>query len=162
MKQQSDIVAHSVFGEGVVVATRWDGGEAQVKFRSGLCLWLPSRWLKSIAAHKTELDQISSKRLLEAFRMGVVPHQDIDSFTFGRAYEISALEQGLQELKKGQGDVYLIEGSYGSGKTHLLEYTRHLSLKRGLVTVLRIESSGDAITQAKAGLPRIDLQSALY
>ena len=134
MKQQNDIVAHSVFGEGVVVATRWDGGEAQVKFRSGLCLWLPSRWLKSIAAHKTELDQISSKRLLEAFRMGVVPHQDIDSFTFGRAYEISALEQGIQKLKKGQGDVYLIEGSYGSGKTHLLEYTRHLSLKRGLVT----------------------------
>lgn len=134
MKQFNKIVAHPVFGEGTLLAERWDGAEVQVKFRSGLCLWLPTKWLKPISMHAGTLDQISSKRLLEAFRMGVVPHQDIECFTFGRAYEINALEQGLQKLKKGHGEVYLVEGTYGSGKTHLLEYTRHLSLKRGLVT----------------------------
>jgi len=133
-KSFDSIVAHPVFGEGILVAERWDGAEVQVKFRSGLCLWLPARWLKAISINTGTLDQISSKRLLEAFRMGVVPHQDIECFTFGRAYEINAFEEGLQKLKKGQGEVYLVEGSYGSGKTHLLEYVRHLSLKRGLVT----------------------------
>jgi len=128
------IVAHPVFGEGVIKATRWDGGESQVQFRSGLCLWLPSKWLKAITVPAADLDNISSKRLLEAFRLGGVPHQDIEHFTFGRAYEINEVEQSLVALRKGHGGVCLIEGSYGSGKTHLLEYTRHMALKRGFVT----------------------------
>jgi hypothetical protein len=66
--------------------------------------------------------------------LGVVPHQDIEYFTFGRSGEIQTIEKGLKELKNGSGGVYLIEGEYGSGKTHLLEYARHLSLKSGLVT----------------------------
>lgn len=135
MKKKSfDIVAHPIFGEGIIVANRWDGAEARVKFRSGLCLWLPAKWLKPISVPRVKLDQIYSKRVLEAFRLGVVPHQDIENFTFGRAYEISEIEQALKELKQGRGGVYLIEGAYGSGKTHLLEYARHLSLRKGLVT----------------------------
>jgi hypothetical protein len=134
MKNQNSIVAHPIFGEGIIVATRWDEAEAQVKFRSGLCLWLPARWLKKIAAPKAQLDKISSIRLLEAFRLGVVPHQDIEHFTFGRAYEIEELENAYKGLTAGKGGVCLIEGAYGSGKTHLLEYARHLSLKKGLVT----------------------------
>ena len=144
MKKRDGIVAHPVFGEGIVVATRWDGEETQVEFRSGLCLWLPSKWLKSISASKTQLDQIASKRLLEAFRLGVVPHQDIEHFTFGRAYEINEIEQGLNELKDGRGGVYLVEGAYGSGKTHLLEYAHHMSLKKGLVTAYCELSSQEA------------------
>jgi hypothetical protein len=132
--QVKNIVAHPVFGEGIVVATRWDAGESQVKFRSGLCLWLPSKWLRSIKIPATTLDQISSKRLLEAFRLGVVPHQDIEHFTFGRSFEINEIEQSMEKLKSGQGGVCLVEGAYGSGKTHLLEYVRHMSLKKGLVT----------------------------
>jgi hypothetical protein len=132
--QVKKIVAHPVFGEGVVVATRWDAGESQVKFRSGLCLWLPSKWLRPIVIAATTLDRISSKRLLEAFRLGVVPHQDIEHFTFGRAFEINELEQSMDRLKKGLGGVCLVEGTYGSGKTHLLEYARHMFLKKGLVT----------------------------
>jgi hypothetical protein len=128
------IVAHPIFGEGIVVATRWDGAQARVKFRSGLRLWLPAKWLKPILLEHVTLNQISSKRLLEAFRLGVVPHQDIEFFTFGRAYEISEIKQCLTDLKRGRGGVYLIEGVYGSGKTHLLEYTRHLSLKQGFAT----------------------------
>jgi hypothetical protein len=116
MKNQNSIVAHPIFGEGIIVATRWDEAEAQ------------------IAAPKAQLDKISSIRLLEAFRLGVVPHQDIEHFTFGRAYEIEELENAYKGLTAGKGGVCLIEGAYGSGKTHLLEYARHLSLKKGLVT----------------------------
>jgi hypothetical protein len=105
-----------------------------VKFRSGLQLWLPAKWFKPITVKHVELDQISSKRLLEAFRLGIVPHQDIEYFTFGRGYELAELEGGLRRLREGQGDVYLVEGGYGSGKTHLLEYMHHLSVRYGFVT----------------------------
>lgn len=132
--QAKKIVAHPIFGEGIIVATRWDEGESQVRFRSGLCLWLPSKWLRSISVPATDLDQISSKRLLEAFRLGVVPHQDIEHFTFGRAFEIQELEHSMNHLINGNGGACLVEGAYGSGKTHLLEYARHMSLKKGLVT----------------------------
>ncbi len=134
MVNHNSLVAHPVFGEGLITATRWDGAEAQVKFRSGLRLWLPAKWLKPIPLKQVNLDQISSKRLLEAFRLGVVPHQDIEYFTFGRGYEINEIQRCLTDLKNGKGGVYLIEGVYGSGKTHLLEYAHHLSLKDELVT----------------------------
>lgn len=129
-----NIVVHNIFGEGIVLETRWDGIESRVKFRSGLCLWLPTKWLKPLRVEEKELDKISSRRLLEAFRMGVVPHQDIESFTFGRAYEIDLFQKLLDNLKRGLGGVFLIEGEYGSGKTHLAEYLRHLSLKQSLAT----------------------------
>ncbi|KPK63556.1 hypothetical protein AMJ83_06525 [candidate division WOR_3 bacterium SM23_42] len=134
MNKKEDIVAHPVFGEGIVEASRWEGLELRVKFRSGLRLWLPAKWFKPITVKQVKLDQISSKRLLEAFRLGIVPHQDIEYFTFGRSYEVSELEGALKRLKQGKGDVYLVEGSYGSGKTHLLEYVHHLSVRYGFVT----------------------------
>jgi hypothetical protein len=134
MAKQESIVAHPIFGEGVVEASRWDGAELRVRFRSGLQLWLPAKWFRQIPAKQIQLDQISSKRLLEAFRLGIVPHMDIEYFTFGRGFELSELEKGFGDLQRGTGSVFLVEGGYGSGKTHLLEYTRHLSLKRGFVT----------------------------
>ncbi|MCK4941392.1 DUF2791 family P-loop domain-containing protein [candidate division WOR-3 bacterium] len=134
MEKPENIVAHPIFGEGIVEASRWDGAELRVQFRSGLQLWLPAKWFKPITVKHVKLDQISSKRLLEAFRLGIVPHQDIEYFTFGRGFELSELEGGLKRLRKGQGDVYLVEGNYGSGKTHLLEYVHHLSVRYGFVT----------------------------
>lgn len=127
-------VFHNIFGEGIVLETRWDGIEARVKFRSGLCLWLPTKWLKPLKIEDREIDRISSRRLLEALRMGIVPHQDIEYFTFGRNYEIDLFQQSLSRLKRGEGGVFLIEGDYGSGKTHLAEYLRHLALKQGFPT----------------------------
>jgi hypothetical protein len=134
MGNQERVVAHPIFGEGTVIATRWDGVEARVEFRSGLSLWLPARWLRPIQVQRITLDQVCAKRLLEAFRLGVVPHQDVEYFTFGRSYEISEIEKRFGDLTQNHGGVFLIEGGYGSGKTHLLEYTRHLALKRGIAT----------------------------
>lgn len=127
-------VVHNIFGEGIVLETRWNGTESRVKFRNGLCLWLPTKWLKPLQIEEKELDRISSRRLIEAFRLGVVPHQDIESFTFGRAYEIDLFQKALENLKNGIGGVFLIEGEYGSGKSHLAEYLRHLSLKSEVAT----------------------------
>ncbi len=132
--KKDDVVGHPIFGEGIVVATRWDDAEAQVSFRSGLCLWLPVKWLKILTIKSIELDQISAKRLLESFRLGVVPHQDIELFTFGRQLEINEFNNALKLLARGKGTSLVVEGSYGSGKTHLLEYFRHFALRKGMVT----------------------------
>lgn len=131
---KDDVVGHPIFGEGVVVATRWEGAEAQVSFRSGLCIWLPAKWLKVLTIKPVEIDQVAAKRLLEAFRLGVVPHQDIELFTFGRQLEINEFNGKLDALRKGVGDSLVVEGAYGSGKTHLLEYYRHYALRKGFVT----------------------------
>ncbi len=132
--KNSNIVVHNIFGEGVVLDTRWQGIESRVKFRSGLCIWLPTKWLKQLEIEEKELDRISSRRLIEAFRLGVVSHQDIESFTFGRAYEIELFKKALGNLKQNLGGVLLVEGEYGAGKTHLAEYFRQLSLKEGFAT----------------------------
>ncbi len=131
---KTKIVTHPIFGEGIIKNEKWDGQEVQVQFHCGLTLWLPARWLKSINLPNIRSNQISSKRLIEAFRLGIVPHQDVEFFTFCRGYEVNRLQKGLNSLKNGQGSVYIIEGSYGSGKTHLLEYIRHIALKYGYVT----------------------------
>lgn len=130
--KSSDIVGHRIFGEGVVIERRWDDAQARVKFRSGLTLWLPVKWLKPLTVVERELDRVSAKRILEAFRLGIVPHQDVERFTFGRGYEIDEFEQALKRLKGGTGGVTLVEGAYGAGKSHLLEYAWRRALAKGL------------------------------
>lgn len=132
----SDVVGHRIFGEGVVIERRWDDAQARVRFRSGLTLWLPVKWLKPLTVAELELDRISAKRILEAFRLGIVPHQDVEYFTFGRGYEIDEFEQALQALKAGSGGVALIEGAYGAGKSHLLEYVWRRAIKIGLAAAV--------------------------
>ncbi|OPX17459.1 hypothetical protein BXT86_06360 [candidate division WOR-3 bacterium 4484_100] len=89
---KAKIVAHPIFGEGVIKNRKWDGQEVQVEFYCGLTLWLPARWLKTIEIPNIKLNQISSKRLIEAFRLGIVSHQDVEFFTFCRGYEIAQIK----------------------------------------------------------------------
>ncbi len=145
--KSSRVVSHPVFGEGEVLDARWRGSELLVKFQSGLRLWLPTKRVRMIAniddgllskgeARMQVLDRVQACRMAEAFRLGIVPHQDVESFTFGRDREVGMIEEALGRLNGGQGDVYLVEGEYGSGKTHLLEYIHHRALKMGMVTSL--------------------------
>ncbi|MEO0080091.1 MAG: BREX system ATP-binding domain-containing protein [candidate division WOR-3 bacterium] len=141
------LVSHPVFGEGEVVDARAHGTELLVRFQSGLLLWLPLNRLRLISRLDEgllrdarpgiqKIDQIQARRMIEAFRLGIVPHQDVESFTFGREKQVALIEEALAKLARGQGDVFMIEGEYGTGKTHLLEYLHHRALVRGMVTSL--------------------------
>lgn len=141
------MVSHPVFGEGEVLDSRWRGTELLVKFQSGLRLWLPTRRVRLVArfdgvfeepgrSRFHRVDRIQACRMVEAFRLGIVPHQDVEAFTFGRDKEVAAIDAALMGLSQGRGDVYLVEGEYGTGKTHLLEYLHHRALKAGMVTSL--------------------------
>jgi hypothetical protein len=127
-------VSHPVFGEGEILDYRWRGTEVLVKFQSGLRLWIPTSRVLPVAREEQPISEISARRMIEAFRMGIVPHQDVDDFTFGRDIEIEKILNGLANLEQGKGGVFLIEGEYGSGKTHLLEYIHHQALKMNMVT----------------------------
>lgn len=141
------LVSHPVFGDGEILDTRWHGTELLVQFQSGLRLWLPTQRVRlltkigDIALGNAEpvfaeIDTIQARRMIEAFRLGIVPHQDVESFTFGREKPIGVLEGALKNLARGQGDVFMVEGDYGAGKTHLLEYVHHRALASGMAASL--------------------------
>ncbi len=134
MSNPGVVVSHPVFGEGEVLEERFRGQEFFVKFKTGLQLWLRKERLFFLApVEEREIDLISARRIIEAFRLGIVPRRDIEEFTFGRQKEIAIVKKEIRQLKEGKGDCILLEGEYGSGKTHLLEYTYHLGLSEGLV-----------------------------
>ena len=141
------LVSHPVFGEGVVIDARGRGTELLVRFQTGLVLWLPvnrvrllsrldDRLLGSARPGPVPTSSIQARRMIEAFRLGIVPRQDVELFTFGRERQIEIIETALKRLAQGTGDVFIVEGEYGTGKTHLLEYFHHRALLQGMVTSL--------------------------
>ena len=138
-------VKHRIFGKGVVETTRWGGAEALVRF-GRFRIWIPTRGLRIIGKVERPVqlikgpirpsfsrDVIKARRMVEAFRYGIVPHEDIEDFTFGREGEISVFHKNLELLGEEGGRTLLFEGEYGSGKTHLIDFLYDIAVKNGLV-----------------------------
>jgi hypothetical protein len=70
------------------------------------------------------------RQLCEALRLGVVPPALLDRYTVGRDAEIAAI-RGL--LDEGRGSLVL-EGFYGTGKTHMIELALNEARRRNFVT----------------------------
>jgi len=133
VKSIERFVNHPVFGEGRIVDSKLRGQQLKVEFEGGLLLWLGSEGLKTHEKTAEEISQIAARRMVEAFRLGIVPRQDVERFTFGRQAEIKVVEQALANLEQGAGGSYLVEGDYGAGKSHLLEYVQHRAARAGFV-----------------------------
>ncbi len=83
---------------------------------------------------------LRSRQVLEAFRMGIVPHHAIEDWTFGREEEIGRLSSWLRDDTEG---ALLLEGAYGSGKTHLMEHLSHHARKLGFAAAMvRMDPGG--------------------
>ncbi len=59
--------------------------------------------------------------VLEAFRLGIVPDAHAEAWTFGRHDELAHMHHWLEDQADGS---LLIEGAYGSGKSHMLQVLR--------------------------------------
>jgi hypothetical protein len=70
---------------------------------------------------------VSSRQVLEALRLGVVPRGGLDRLTVGRDAERAQL---TRLLDRGQG-LLLARGDYGTGKTHLIELAESEALAAG-------------------------------
>ncbi len=65
------------------------------------------------------IERFKSRRMVEAFRLGIVPYDCVSDFIFGRAEEIQILTDWLDQP---DSNAMLTVGEYGTGKTHLLHY----------------------------------------
>ena len=153
-------VHHPDFGPGIIRRIRYGGIHSFVHFNNGLCVWVrtadltfpqprppaqpePSPTLPFDPAK----ERLRFFQMLEAFKLGVVPADDVPHFTFGRDRQIASLRGILQQVRDG-GAAVLIEGPYGSGKTHLGTYIEYLALQQGFA-VARTELDPFEVTPYK-------------
>lgn len=156
-------ISHPVFGPGEILANRKSSAgpqiECLVQFDSGLRLWVPASRIEGVSEEffqefkaetglKDKEIKIKAHRMVEAFRLGIVPTQDVTDFTFGRTKEIHLINSALNKLIAGQGNAIIFEGEYGAGKTHLLEYIRAQALTKNFL-VSMVELSLDETQPAR-------------
>lgn len=133
------LVSHSRFGRGRVLRTRHRGFESLVEFADGRQRWVrvdeltdvpPLTVPAPVARTPRERcdESFRHRRMIEAFRLGVVPYDLVDEFTFGREAETRALADWLDDDK---GRVCFLVGDYGVGKSHLIQYVRGRALREG-------------------------------
>lgn len=133
------LVSHRRFGRGRVLRTRHRGFESLVEFADGRKRWvrvdelsdvpplmLPAR--VSASPREPDDESFRHRRMIEAFRLGVVPYDLVDEFTFGRDSETRVLRDWLGD---GQHQVCFLVGAYGVGKSHLVQYVRGRALREG-------------------------------
>ena len=155
-------VRHPSLGDGVVLDTRHRGHECLVKFKNGIMMWVKSRHLiflgerpnfsrPSFTLPQPKIRPISAERgkreVIEAFRSGIVPAQFIKGWTVGRARELSKIDAWLHDQTSG---TLVINGEYGAGKTHIIEYLRAHALELNYATA----SVGIDPMDAQAGFPK--------
>lgn len=132
----NQVVQHPKYGSGIVKFAHNNGYILLVTFQDGV-----SRWVKltELLQNKTpqKLDETQKtpdfsderfkfRRMIEAFRLGIVPYDCLTDFTFGRDQEIDQIRKWLDSDESGS---LFIVGEYGTGKTHLLHYSLSYALK---------------------------------
>lgn len=75
-----------------------------------------------------------SRVIIEALRLGGVPHDLVEQFTAGRDKELKRIQEWLES----NDGCLLIDGDYGVGKSHILELTASHALHDGWA-VARVE-----------------------
>lgn len=131
-------------GKGKIIGTRWKGQELLIRFDRGLTMWVSRKDLKlreeqkkvklpsSIHRYKEITPTVNkARKMVEAFRLGIVPHDEVIDFIFGREEELKKIDEGFSRLENSGGSVITIEGEYGSGKTHFLDYVYLTALEKG-------------------------------
>ena len=164
-------VTHATRGAGEILGSRYRGYEYYVQFATARA-WVKGLELRyeghcqqpayiakevlpvgnqSGLPSKSALAAASSTRLiapathadrcvLEAFRLGTVPDRWVEDWTFGRDDELAHLEHWLEDEADGS---LLLEGAYGSGKSHLLQALRARGAQRNFVVTYSHLDSGE-------------------
>jgi hypothetical protein len=86
----------------------------------------------------TPVDQMSQRRAIEALRSGVPNRDAVEALGCSQA-EIEArfrdqLERAAEDAVKGRMTPgMLVEGGFGSGKSHLFEYLQHMAVRQNFI-----------------------------
>lgn len=90
---------------------------------------------------------VDATMAVEAFRLGIVPTNSIDQWTVGRNPEIKALKDFLHDHSEGAA---LVEGAYGAGKSHLLQFLANEAIGMGFAVAM----AGFDPSEASAAFPK--------
>lgn len=141
MNESNSRVFHRSFGYGRIIAVLSGGFDFLVEFESYGRIKVPSsecklekriasQKLETIVPQKSHITNSNNnvlRKILEAFRLGIVPSSGIRDFTFGREQEVALINTWLQRSEGGM----LIFGDYGQGKSHLIRYIKEEAADRG-------------------------------
>lgn len=142
-----ETVTHPFFGKGKVLQQRWKEQELLVHFDLGITVWVPKRRLSidseyqispAVMEAPPRIGDYEKREMLEAFKLGIVPHKEVLDFTYGREREIETIEKALVSSERRGGGCVIVEGEYGSGKTHFLDYIYLSALHKGFA-VCKVE-----------------------
>lgn len=148
-------VHHKYFGAGIVLSQK-GGEQLLVDFDCGIRLWVNRNTLLihsppaplPIKSRPASKGKVGSRKIVEALRMGIVPYFATKEFTFGRGEQIEQIREEFKCFQKEGGGCILIEGEYGAGKTHLLDYIHRWALEEGY-GVCRCELDAEELSPSR-------------
>ena len=149
------IVNHPLFGRGQVLELRNAAREAVVRFDNGIRTVVQASMLSVLqptvaAAAPTvqrpavaprveaaltpeQTQKLEARRTIEALRYGVVPSKRIRELSVGLERERKSLHRALDEVERTGGDVRVVLGEYGTGKSHFFELAAQEALARNFL-----------------------------
>jgi hypothetical protein len=149
------IVNHPLFGRGQVLEMRNAAREAVVRFDSGIRTVVQTSMLSDlrpvlspaapsapptaaqaraeVALAPDEMRQLEARRIIEALRYGVVPSKRIRELSVGLDRERESLHHAFDQVEGTGGDVRVIIGEYGAGKSHFFELAAQEALERNFL-----------------------------
>ncbi|MEW6126463.1 MAG: BREX system ATP-binding domain-containing protein [Acidobacteriota bacterium] len=148
------IVTHPLFGRGQVVELRNAAREAVVRFDNGIRAVVQTTMLSvlqpsalpqpvapqpvaptkpEVAATPEQTQQLEARRAIEALRYGIVPNKRLRELSVGLEAERESLQQAFATTEQRGGDVRVVLGEYGSGKSHFFELAAQEALARNFL-----------------------------
>src|SRR5437763_1612718 len=137
------IVNHPLFGRGQVLELRNAAREAAVRFDNGIRTIVQTNMLATletnakaaissaprntiaprsdVAPTPEQTRKLEALRTIEALRYGVVPTKRIRELSVNLERERESLNRAFTEVKETGGDVRVVLGEYGAGKSHFFE-----------------------------------------
>jgi len=79
------------------------------------------------------ISKFYSEKTINSMRYGIVPVSNISYLTVGRDEIIECYKNGFEIAKRGTGKNLIIEGQFGMGKSHILNYSKYLAVKNNFV-----------------------------
>ncbi len=80
-----------------------------------------------------ETERLEARRTIEALRYGIVPTRRIRELSVGLDAERASLERAFSEVQQSGGEVRIILGEYGAGKSHFFELAAQEALAQNFV-----------------------------
>ncbi|MFN0118988.1 MAG: BREX system ATP-binding domain-containing protein [Blastocatellia bacterium] len=146
------IVNHPLFGRGQIMELRNAAREASVQFDNQIRAVVPCTMLsmlkaadgpaivrprrvipKPAAPTPQQQERFAARRTIEALRYGVVPQPRIRELSAGLDRERASLTSAFDRVADAGGDVRVICGEYGAGKSHFFELAAQEALARNFL-----------------------------